>query len=304
MIRDLWTEKYRPKTVDEMVLESDVKEYFSDSERIQQNILLVGNCGIGKSTLAKIIVNDILDCQYMYINASDENGIDTIRNKVFDFISTKSFDNKLKVVIFDESDGLSQSSQQALRSSLEEVWERCLFILTANYSHKIIEPLRSRCATFHLKYTENDYLKHIASILKKEGIQIDKPLLSYIKGYYPDFRRCLNELQKNKVGDVIQIHKDTKFDFTKNLIDSVKSLSSQKLREYILTNIDKFGGDYDNLTQSLYIHILNSDIDESTKLESLLIIGEINDNALRVPDVEINFFTKILKIKQLWMKSN
>lgn len=301
MIKDLWVEKYRPKTVDDMVLEESIKKKFKDPEKIQQNILLLGHCGIGKSTLAKIIVNDILDCQYIYINASDENGIDIIRTKVHDFITTKSFDNKLKVVILEEFDGESFQAQQALRNSMEEVWERCIFILTANFSHKIIEPIRSRCARFDLKYTQADYLKYIAGILKKEGVKLDKDLLGYIKGFYPDFRRCLNELQKNRVDDTIEIHRVGDSDFTAKLIDNIKSLSSFELRKFILENIDDFCGDYDNLTQSLYVHILNDDeMDESIKMESLLVIGEINDSAMRVPDVEINFFTKLLKIKILW----
>ena len=140
MFDSLWVEKYRPKTLGDIILSDDnlsiIEKYQTENEI--PNLLFAGCQGVGKTTLAKILVNDVLECQYLYINASDENGIDTIRSKVTQFAQTRSLDGKIKVIILDECDGLSQDAQRALRNTMEEYAEITRFILTANYSHRII----------------------------------------------------------------------------------------------------------------------------------------------------------------------
>ena len=157
----LWVEKYRPSTLEEMVITDKIRDYFSDRRErvdIEGNILLVGNAGIGKTTLAKLIPKHILGCQHIYINASDENGIDTIRTKVSRFVQTMSIDGKKKVVVLDEADGLSNASQQALRNLMEENLDTSIFVLTANYDSKLMDPIKSRCEIFNIEYTVNEYI--------------------------------------------------------------------------------------------------------------------------------------------------
>ena len=166
-ISDIWCEKYRPSTLDEIVLDNNTKTYFNKVQVEQNipNVLFVGKPGIGKTSLAKIIVKDILKCQYLYINASDENGIDTIRTKVLNFAQTKSLFGQIKVIILDECDGLSIDAQKALRNSIEEYHELTRFILTANYKHKIIPALQSRCQALDIKPVVELAVKRCYNIL-------------------------------------------------------------------------------------------------------------------------------------------
>jgi len=200
---NLWIEKFRPKTLSDFICTSFTKESllsFKNKEEIP-NLLFIGAAGIGKTSAAKIIVNDILDCQYLYINASDENGIDTIRNKVMNFAQTMSIDGKIKVIILDECDGLSMDAQRALRNTMEEFSGITRFILTANYKYKIIPALQSRCQSFDLTPPLDLAVKRCASILKQECITVPDDqkvkLVEFIKGTYPDLRKCLNQLQQN-----------------------------------------------------------------------------------------------------------
>ena len=166
MLNSIWTEKYRPKTLNEMVLSPDNRNYFSSLKGEVPNLLFIGTPGIGKTTIAKVIVQDILKCQYLYINASDENGIDTIRNKVNNFSQTKSFDGNIKIVILDECDGITIDGQRALRNTMEEYSAYTRFILTANYKHKIIPPIQSRAQCFDLNPVISDVVTRIGYILK------------------------------------------------------------------------------------------------------------------------------------------
>ena len=164
MFDNLWIEKYRPKKLDDFCTSnsSTLKEFvgkFNTDNEIP-NILLVGNPGIGKTTISKIIVNDLLECDHLYINASDENGIDTIRSKVTNYARTKSlFD--IKIIILDECDGLTQDGQRALRNVMEQYSAITRFILTANYKHRIIPALQSRCHTFDINHDRQQILERL-----------------------------------------------------------------------------------------------------------------------------------------------
>ena len=177
MFQNLFVEKYRPKTLVDIVLTNEERLYFESLKSKEEipNLLFAGNPGTGKTTLGKIIANDILDCQYLYINASDENGIDTIRSKVIGFASTKSLDGKLKLVLFDECDALTLDSQKALRNVIEEYSENTRFIFTCNYLFKIIPALQSRCQIFNLAPPLDGVLNRVVSILKNEGITVPEP---------------------------------------------------------------------------------------------------------------------------------
>lgn len=149
----LWVEKYRPSNLQEMVLDDKTRISFEEYKSTQMipNLLFIGNAGIGKTSLAKVIAKDVIkDSQYLYINASDENGIDTIRVAVTNFAKTRSLTGALKIVILDEVDGLTMDAQRALRNTMEEYSSNTRFILTANYKHRVIQPLQSRSQSFDL----------------------------------------------------------------------------------------------------------------------------------------------------------
>ncbi len=202
----LFVEKYRPQSVDSYVGNQEFKDIVSlyIAENDIQNLLLYGPAGTGKTSAAKLIVNKI-ECDYIYINASDERGIDTIREKVVGFASTMSFTNNRKYVILDEADYLNpQSTQPALRNFMEEFSSNCGFILTCSFKNRIIEPLHSRCSIVEFAipkdqkpHLANKFFSHAKAILEDQNIEFDQKVLAQvITQYFPDWRRVLKELQR------------------------------------------------------------------------------------------------------------
>ena len=197
----IWVEKYRPAKLDDIILDERTLNIVKEFKNEIPNLLFVGNPGTGKTTLARVIVNDILGCNYLYINASDESGIDTIRHNITNFAQTKSFDGGIKVIILDEADGLTTQAQSALRNTMETYAKYCRFILTANYKHKIIPALQSRCQSLTIKPVVGLAVKRCYNILKNENVKIPeeqkKKFVQLIKRHFPDLRKTINELQKN-----------------------------------------------------------------------------------------------------------
>ena len=201
----LWTEKYRPKTVEDCILPERLKVPFQEYVNQKQipNLLLTGGAGVGKTSVAKAMCNEI-GCDYMVINGSDENGVATIRIKISNYASSMSFAGGRKVIIIDEADYLTPNAQAILRNALEEFSTNCSFIFTCNYKAKIIDPLHSRCAVidFGMKNGEKqkmatDFLKRILSILDSQKIEYEKKVVAEIvMKHFPDFRRVINELQR------------------------------------------------------------------------------------------------------------
>ena len=299
-ISDIWCEKYRPSTLDEIVLDRNTKTYFN-KVRVEQNIpnvLFVGKPGIGKTSLAKIIVKDILKCQYLYINASDENGIDTIRTKVLNFAQTKSLFGQIKVIVLDECDGLSIDAQKALRNSIEEYHELTRFILTANYKHKIIPALQSRCQIFDINYDKNEYLTKLISIVKAEKVKINKEQFTTItNNSYPDFRKGINALQKYFLSD----GKDNNVFNSKDFFDGLHDLLIQKkytvIRKHIIEHEALFNNDYDELCKRLFDYMYVIDIDAEKKRDCLITVSKYFYQNSQCIDQEINFYSCILDLQ-------
>jgi len=201
----LWTEKYRPKTVEDCILPERLKIPFQEYVNQKQipNLLLTGGAGVGKTSVAKAMCNEI-GCDYLVINGSDENGVATIRVKIANYASSMSFSGGRKVVIIDEADYLTPNAQAILRNAIEEFAVNCSFIFTCNYKAKIIDPLHSRCAVidFGMKNGEKQkmasaFFKRIQSVLESEKVEYDdKVIAELVKKHFPDFRRVINELQR------------------------------------------------------------------------------------------------------------
>jgi DNA polymerase III delta prime subunit len=201
----LWTERYRPQTVEDCILPERLKETFQ--QYVQQkeipNLLLTGGAGVGKTTIAKAMCNEI-GCDYMILNGSDENGVDTIRVKIKNYASSMSFTGGRKVVILDEADYLTPNAQAILRNAIEEFAVNCSFIFTCNFKSRIIEPLHSRCAVIDFRLQNGEktkmasaFFKRITHILNTEKVEYDEKVIAeLIKKHFPDFRRAINELQR------------------------------------------------------------------------------------------------------------
>jgi replication factor C small subunit len=205
----LLVEKYRSKVLDEYVGNENIKKTIAQylSQNDIQNLIFYGPAGTGKTTLAKLIVKN-LDCDFLYINASDERGIETIRDKVSGFASTASF-KPLKVVILDEADFLTIQAQASLRNVIETFSRTTRFILTCNYVERIIDPLQSRCQTLKIvPPSKQDIAYHLINVLKEEKVDCTADdLKSIINQYYPDIRKMLNTIQLSIQGDEVVIDK-------------------------------------------------------------------------------------------------
>lgn len=300
---DLWVEKYRPIKLKDILLSEENQTHFETLGKDIPNMLFYGSPGTGKTTLAKIIVKDILKCQYLYINASDENGIDTIRNKVISFAQTRSLDGNKKVVILDEFCGTTGDAQRILRNVMEEYSDSTRFVLTSNYLNKIIEPIKSRCLLFKLIPEENAILSRCVEILIKEKIKIEdsqKRLLpKFVKDRYPDLRRTINDLQKFSASGELQILEEN---ISSNFADSLfkKLLDKESvlnLRKIVIENEKIFNNDYQQLMKSLFDLVYASSLPEIKKKMVLLDLGEHMYRDNFVLDHEINFYCCLIAME-------
>ena len=207
----LWVEKYRPSTLDTYIgndqLKSKVAVYLESGDL--PHLLLYGKAGTGKTTLAKLLVNNI-DCDYLYINASDENNVETVRTKVKSFASTMGFKD-YKVIILDECDYITPNAQAALRNLMETFSKHCRFILTCNFVERIIDPIQSRCQAFQvIPPNKQDVAKHLHNILTQENINYEREDLGLlVNSGYPDIRRVINGAQRQSVEGILTIDKQS-----------------------------------------------------------------------------------------------
>lgn len=299
----IWIEKYRPKTLEDVVLAPHDRVFFESLQKKKDipHLLFAGNPGTGKTSLGKIITTDILQANYLYINASDENGIDTIRGKIVGFAKTASFDGNTKVVLLDETDGLSSSAQDALRNTIEEFSATNRFILTCNYLHKITKPIQSRCQIVVLVPPVDGVVSRIVKILKAEKISISeeqKPLLlKHIQKNLPDLRRIINDIQKFSIDGSLQIRATHTSDFAEEVFTKIKESSDPfVLRKFLIDNEKEFSNDYRQLQRELFDVVFGSDLDSELKATCLLHITRGLEMDAFVVDKEINCFSCMLNL--------
>ena len=296
MEKFLWVEKYRPTTVDECILPSNLKQTFKEfvKQKTIPNLILSGGAGVGKTTIAKAMINEI-GATSMMINGSEESGIDILRTKIKNFASTSSLEGGRKYLILDESDYLNpQSTQPALRGFMEEFHKNCGFILTCNYKNRLIQPLHSRCSGVDFKIPKEErpqlataFFKRVKSILEQEGIKHDdKVILELITKYFPDWRRTLNELQKYSVSGQIDsgILVNLSEVSINELMDALKKKEFTIVRKWIVNNLDN---DPNRMYRLVYDFLYNY-LDGSTIPHAVLIIGKYSYQSAFVADQEIN----------------
>jgi len=300
----LFVEKYRPTTIAECILPSEIKNTLSTmvaSGNIP-NMMFCGSPGCGKTTAALAMCNEI-GANTMFINASLENGIDVLRSKIMQFASTVSLTDSKKVVILDEADYTNpQSFQPALRGFIEEFANNIRFIFTCNFKNRIIEPLHSRCSVIDFKISGKDkpemaasFMKRVVSILNEEHIEYDRMVIAkLVQKHFPDFRRVLNEIQRYSVSGVIDsgILSSIGDDSIKSLIRVLKDKNFKEVRNWIGMNIDS---DTTKIFKDLY-DMSNSFLDPSSIPEFILIIADYQYKDAFVADKEINLAAAMVEV--------
>ena len=299
----IWVEKYRPAKLDDIILDERTLNIVKEFKNEIPNLLFVGNPGTGKTTLARVIVNDILGCNYLYINASDESGIDTIRHNITNFAQTKSFDGGVKVVILDEADGLTPQAQAALRNTMETFAKYCRFILTANYKHKIIPALQSRCQALDIKPVLELAVKRCYYILKNENVKISdeqkKKFVQLVKRFFPDLRKAINEIQKNVIDSelcIASINSDN--ELLETVYKKIVGKKSLEARKYLIENEDRFQGDYDTLLANFLNYIYNTNLQDAQKKAFIANIADHLYKSAFVVDKEINAFACLVNLEK------
>ena len=300
----LWVEKFRPKKISETVLTDDLKKTFQafvDDGHIP-NLLLTGGPGVGKTTVAKAMLEE-LGATYMMINGSEESGIDVLRNKIKNFASTVSMDGNRKFVILDEADYLNpQSTQPALRGFIEEFHKNCGFILTCNFKNRIIDPLHSRCSVieFRIPTTEKpklagEFFKRVQNILDGEGVQYQpKAVAGVVEKYFPDWRRVLNELQRYSTSGMIDSGVLVNISETnmKDLNSFLKEKDFKSIRKWVANNLDN---DPSRMYRKIY-DALYEDIQPQTVPHLVLATADYSYKSAFVADQEINMLAFMIEI--------
>jgi len=307
MKRDfLWVEKYRPKTIEECILPDNIKETFRQflNKGEIPNLLLTGPAGVGKTTVAKALCEQ-LGCDYILINGSDEGRfLDTVRGQAKNFASTMSLSasSNHKVIIIDEADNTTHDVQLLLRSNIEAFHKNCRFIFTCNYKNKIIQPLHSRCSVveFSIKGQQKAaiqvaFFERIVGILEREGIEFDKKVLfQLINKHFPDWRRVLNELQRYSIGGIIDSAVLAEFSDVK-VDDLIKTLGKKDfsgVRKWVNDNLDN---DPAVLLRRLYDG-LSSSLEGPSIAAAVLIIAKYQYQIAFVADQEINLLACLTEI--------
>ena len=305
----MWVEKYRPKTIEDCILPPDLKttfQQFVDNNHIP-NLLLSGPAGVGKTTVAKAMLEQ-LGCDYIVINGSMNGNIDTLRNDILQFASSVSFSGGRKYVILDEADYLNATSTQpALRNFMEEYSGNCGFILTCNFKNRIIEPLHSRCSVVDFKISKQDiaklaglFFKRATGILSSEGVQFEQAVVAeVVKQHVPDWRRVLNELQRYSATGKIDsgILTNLGDESFKKLVTALKTRNFHDMRKWVVEHSDSDTTVFRKIYDSMH------DLLKPTSIpQTILIIARYQYQAAFVSDPEINLaaFLTNLMVESEW----
>ena len=291
----LWTEKYRPKTIEECILPERLKTPFQEyvNQKNIPNLLLSGGAGVGKTTVAKAMCNEI-GCDYIVINGSDESGIDVFRTKIKNYASSMSLSGGRKVIIIDEADYLNpNSTQPALRNAIEEFASNCSFIFTCNFKNRIIEPLHSRCAVIEFGLMNGEkakmagsFFKRIQSVLQSEKVDYDDAVIAeLVKKHFPDFRRIINEMQRysqfGKIDSGILVQMgDVEIS---NIVKFIKDKDFGSIRKWVATTEIDAATLYRKLYDGLYDVLKPQSIPQA-----VIIIADYQYKQAFVADPEIN----------------
>jgi DNA polymerase III delta prime subunit len=299
----LWVEKYRPKTIEDCILPDAIKSTFQEYVNRKEipNLLLSGSAGVGKTTIAKALCNEV-GCDYIVINGSDESGIDVLRTKIKNYASSVSLAGGRKVVIIDEADYLNpNSTQPALRGAIEEFSSNCSFIFTCNFKNRIIDPIHSRCSVVDFKINGSkakmaaQFFKRVEWILEQENITYSKDVVAaVITKHFPDNRRVLNELQRYSVSGTIDSGilsnvADIQLDA---LITALKSKDFASTRKWVTANLDN---DPVKIYRKLY-DTLYEVLKPQSVPQLVLILAKYQYQAAFVADHEINMVACLTEI--------
>ena len=298
----LWVEKYRPSNLDTYIgndqLKSKVAVYLESGDL--PHLLLYGKAGTGKTTLAKLLVNNI-ECDYLYINASDENNVETVRSKVKNFASTMGFKD-YKVIILDECDYITPNAQAALRNLMETFSKHCRFILTCNFVERIIDPIQSRCQTFQvIPPNKNDVAKHLHNILSQESVDYDREDLAIlVNSGYPDIRRVINGAQRQSVDGKLVIDKQSivENDYKLKLLEILEKQDKKSA----FNNVRQLMADAKVTDFADLFRLLYDEVDSYGKghiAECILIIEKYELSDAQVVDKEINAMAMIIEILRI-----
>ena len=298
----LWVEKYRPKKISDCILPDKIKDTFQEFANRKEipNLLLSGGAGVGKTTVAKALCNEV-GCDFLVINGSDDRGIATMQTTVKNYATSMSLSGGRKIIIIDEADNLTPDAQKALRGMIEEVSINCGFIFTCNFKNRIIEPIHSRCTTIDFKLNGSkqkvaaQFFKRVEWILDQENVTYDKAVVAaIITKHFPDNRRVLNEIQRYSVSGSIDsgILANVADIQINDLIKSIKAKNISEARKWLVNNLDQdpvviFRKIYDNLFEQLK---------PNSVPEMIVIIGEWQYRSAFSADQEITLMSCITNL--------